>query len=104
MDTHLERSESTAHFSAAVPLCNFQVSPPAPEDLQFALQLLQVVSIPRGQRTSILALTRRPKDIPNASMIDIMRTFETTLLEVLMRTCKNMILINIYSQVNEYVD
>lgn len=59
MDAHLDGSESTAYFGAAVPLCNFQVSPPPPEDLEFTLQLLQVVSVPGGQGASILTLTQR---------------------------------------------
>lgn len=40
VDAHLEGSKSTSYFGAAVPLCNFQVSPPALENLEFTLQLL----------------------------------------------------------------
>lgn len=53
---HLDRPESSAHFSAAVLLCNFQVSPPTPEDKQSALQLPQVVSVPWREGTAIAAL------------------------------------------------
>lgn len=53
---HLDRPESSAHFSAAVLLCNFQVSSPTPEDQQSALQLPQVVSVPWRERTAIAAL------------------------------------------------
>lgn len=53
---HLDRPESSAHFSAAVLLCNFQVSPPTPEDQQSALQLPQVVSVPWREGTAIAAL------------------------------------------------
>lgn len=57
METHLERSESTADFGAAVPLCNFQVSAPALEDLQFFLQFLKAASVSGGQWTSIFTLS-----------------------------------------------
>lgn len=53
---HLDRPESSAHFSAAVLLCNFQVSPPTPEDQQPALQLPQVVPVPWREGTAIAAL------------------------------------------------
>lgn len=53
---HLDRPESSAHFSAAVLLCNFQVSPPTPEDQQSALQLPQVVPVPWREGTAIAAL------------------------------------------------
>lgn len=56
LQPHLDRPESSAHFSAAVLLCNFQVSPPAPEDQQSALQLPQVVPVPWREGTAVAAL------------------------------------------------
>lgn len=53
---HLDRPESSAHFSAAVLLCNFQVSSPASEDQQSALQLPQVVSVPWREGAAIATL------------------------------------------------
>lgn len=56
LQPHLDRPESSAHFSAAVLFCSFQVSPPTPEDQQSALQLPQVVSVPWREGTAIATL------------------------------------------------
>lgn len=56
LQPHLDRPESSAHFSAAVLFCSFQVSPPTPEDQQSALQLPQVVSVPWSEGTAIATL------------------------------------------------
>ena len=55
-DPHLDRPQGAAHLAAAVPLGHLQVAPPAVQQLQPGLQVLQTPPVPGGEGAAVLTL------------------------------------------------